>query len=68
MRLVDQLRERASFLTTTELMELLQLRRNTVCAWVQSGYLPAVRTRSGYRFDPPAIAKWLELHSTGGRA
>ncbi len=68
MNLIDQLKKRSSFLTTKELMELLQLRRHTICDWVKSGHLPAIRTASGYRFDPPVLAHWLEMRSTGGRA
>jgi excisionase family DNA binding protein len=68
MNLIGQLKNRTNFLTTKETMELLQLRRNTVCDWVQSGQLPAIRTGGGYRFDPAALAHSLELRSTGGGA
>ena len=64
MNLIDNLRQRKSFLTTKDVMELLQLRRNTVCDWVQAGRIPAVRTASGYRFDPSVLADWLVVRST----
>lgn len=64
MNLIDNLRQRKSFLTTKEVMELLQLRRNTVCDWAQAGRIPAVRTASGYRFDPGVLADWLAARST----
>jgi excisionase family DNA binding protein len=65
MTLEIALRKRQTFLTTAEVMELLQLRRNTVCNWVTAGSLPAARTASGYRFDPVALADWLAARSTG---
>jgi excisionase family DNA binding protein len=64
MDLIQELRRRESFLTTKEVMELLQLRRNTVCDWANAGRIPAVRTASGYRFDPRVLADWLVARST----
>jgi excisionase family DNA binding protein len=64
MTLESGLRMRERYLTTAEVMELLQLRRNTVCDWVKSGELPATRTRSGYRFDPGVLADWIRARST----
>ncbi len=67
MSLIETLRESKRFLVTVEVMELVRLPRNTVCAMAKSGRLPAVRTGSGYRFDPNALADWLEGRTTGKR-
>ena len=64
MDLIQELRLRTSFLTTKEVMKLLQLQRNTVCDWANTGRIPAVRTPSGYRFDPSVLADWLVARST----
>ena len=65
MDLIDRLRERSSFLTTKEVMELLQLRRNTLCHWVRAGRLPAIRSGTGYLYDPHRLADWLDQRTTG---
>ena len=44
MTLIEQLGKRDRFLTTTEVMKLLKLRRNTLCAWIRAGRITAVRT------------------------
>lgn len=64
MDLIISLRQRGSYLTSKEVMALIQLRRNTLCAWVRAGRIPAVRTGSGYRFDPRHLADWLSARST----
>jgi len=63
--LATNLRQQTRCLTTKEVMHLLQLRRNTVCDWVTAGKMPAIRTSSGYRFDPMALASWIEARTTG---
>ena len=65
MDLIGRLRERSSFLTTKEVMELLQLRRNTLCKWVRTGQLPAVRSGNSYLYDPARLADWLLERATG---
>jgi excisionase family DNA binding protein len=65
MSLIEDLRKQEQFLTTKSVMALLDVRRNTLCDWVQSGRIPAVRTGAGYRFDPCDLADWLTARSTG---
>ncbi len=65
MDLTEQLRERTSFLTTKEVMELLQLQRNTLCDWVRTGRIPAIRSGNGYLYDPHHLADWLAERTTG---
>ncbi|GAA3762108.1 helix-turn-helix domain-containing protein [Terriglobus aquaticus] len=65
--LVDSIRQFDRYLTTREVMNLLQLGRNTICGWCASGRLPALRTPNGYRFDPIALAVWLDSRMLNGK-
>lgn len=58
--IIDQLRQRKTYLNTTELMSILGKTRATLCAWVRSGSLGAVRIGKENMFDPSTIADWLE--------
>jgi hypothetical protein len=65
MSLGDNLRQRSSYLTTADVIELLGYQRNTLCAWAKAGRIPAVHTPGGYRFDPLVLAQWLDDRTTG---
>jgi excisionase family DNA binding protein len=43
-------------------MSLLGVSRNALCRWVRTGKLPAIRIGKDNRFDPAALAGWLEAH------
>jgi excisionase family DNA binding protein len=64
MTLIEELGKRDSYLTTTEVMKLLKMRRNTLCEWIRAGRISAIRTGSGYRFDPYTLAVWLAERTT----
>jgi excisionase family DNA binding protein len=64
MNLIDQLRDRESFLSTVEVMDLLRITRNTLCNWVRCGRLTAVRVGNAYLYDPQMLADWLEGRKT----
>lgn len=64
MQLTKQLRDSKRYLTTTEVMELLSLRRNTLCSWIKTGRMPAILTGNGYRFDPMELADWIDARHT----
>jgi excisionase family DNA binding protein len=64
MNLIDQLRERKTFLSTVEVMDLLRITRNTLCDWVRRGRLIAVRVGNAYLYDPQMLADWLEGRKT----
>jgi excisionase family DNA binding protein len=65
MDLTQVLRDRNTFLTTSEVMELLRCRRNTLCDWVRDGRIPAARVGNSYLFDPGRIADWIDQRTTG---
>jgi excisionase family DNA binding protein len=67
MDLIQALRLRESFLTTAEVMSLLPVGRGTLCDWVRSGRIPAIRIGNAYMFDPRKLAKWLADRETGNR-
>ena len=64
MDLIEELRRTDSFLTTKDVMKLLQVGRNTLCEWVRAGRIPAIRSGNGYLYDPRLLADWLFERST----
>jgi excisionase family DNA binding protein len=58
--IIGRLRHRTSYLSSTEVMEILGVTRNTLCAWVRSNAIPAVRVGKDNKFDPLQLAAWLE--------
>ncbi len=68
MDLIQQLRQRDTYLSTVEVMGILHMTRNTLCAWVRAGRMSAVRSGNAYLFDPQRLADWLTERTTkGGR-
>jgi excisionase family DNA binding protein len=67
MELIDGLRQRKTYLSTVEVMSLLRVTRNTLCDWVRTGRITAVRRGNGYLFDPQILADWLEQRTTSRR-
>ena len=47
MELIDELRKRKTYLSTIEVMMLLRVTRNTLCEWVRTGRITAVRRGNG---------------------
>ena len=64
MELLEELRRRGTYLSTREVMELLQVRRNTLCEWVRKGRIRAIRIGNAYAFDPHLLADWLLKRQT----
>ena len=64
MDLIQELRQRTAYLSTKEMMELLQKNRNTLCNWVRRGRIPAIRIDNEYLYDPRLIADWLTKRQT----
>jgi len=65
MSLIDDLRQRKTYLTTQETMALLSYSRNNLCLKVRLGHIPAIRAGNAkYLYDPQVIADWLEARAT----
>ncbi|ADW67171.1 helix-turn-helix domain-containing protein [Granulicella tundricola] len=64
MDLIEQLRQRNTFLSTLETMDLLDMSRGTLCEWVRAGRISAVRKGNAYLFDPRRLADWLAERTT----
>ena len=64
MNLIDELKTRQSYLSTKEVMVLLQKTRNTLCDWVRTGRMPAIRIGNEYLYDPHVVADWLTKRQT----
>lgn len=62
--LIEDLRQRENYLTSKEVMELLQVTRNTLCHWVRARRMVAIRGGNGYRYDPRVMADWLSKRET----
>lgn len=58
--IIEKLRERNSYLTTKDVMNITRKTRQTICGWVKSGAMTAVRIGKDNMFDPAVIADWLE--------
>jgi len=55
------------FLTTTEVIEYLQVNLRTVYRLLKAGKLPAVRVGRQWRFRKADVDAWLDSHGAGGR-
>lgn len=66
MDLIDELRQRKTYFSTIEAMNLLRVTRNTLCDWVRTGRITAIRRGNGYLFDPGTLADWLDQRRTSG--
>jgi hypothetical protein len=63
--IIAKLKLRTSYLTTIEVMGLLPRSRNTLCAMVKAGEIPAIRCGRDNMFDPWELALWLEERQLG---
>jgi hypothetical protein len=66
--IIAKLKLRTGYLNTTEVMEILRRSRNTLCAWVKAGDIPALRMGRDNMFDPLELAHWLEERQLGQHA
>ena len=57
--ILQELRERTTFLDVTEVAELLQINRSTVYSHVRANIITAIRLGDLLRFDPTALADAL---------
>jgi excisionase family DNA binding protein len=64
MDIIEELRNRKTYLPTKEMVGLLRVTRNTLCDWVRVGRLPAIRVGNAYLYDPRMMAEWLTRQQT----
>lgn len=64
LTIIDQLKQRRTYMRTTEVMELLDVTRGTLCGWVRSGTIAAVRIEKDNKFDPAEVARYLTARAT----
>jgi excisionase family DNA binding protein len=64
MNLIEALRSRTTYLGTNEVVALIGVTRNTLCQWVRSSRITAIRVGNAYLFDPRILADWLEERQT----
>lgn len=62
--IIDQLKQRRNFMRTTEVMELFGVARATLCGWVRSGTIAAVRIGKENKFDTAEVVRYLSAHAT----
>jgi len=62
--IIDQIKQRGSYLTSTEVMAILRINRATLCRYCRQGLIPHLRMPDlSYRFDPVALQGWLRERS-----
>lgn len=57
---IEQLRTRTRAMKVREVADLLNLDPDTVCRYSDEGKIPAFKVGSRWRFDPEALAGWIE--------
>ena len=60
--ILTQLRSRTTYMSGKEVMTLIGVSRNTLCQWVRTGLIPALKIGKDYRYDPATLATWIEAH------
>ena len=51
-------------LTSEDVQQKLHITKQTLCKWVRTGKIPAIRLPNGhYRFNSTEITAWLESHT-----
>jgi excisionase family DNA binding protein len=65
LTIIERLKLRTSYVTSTEAMVILGVTRQTLCRWVTEGRIPAVRIGPSNKFDPAHLADWLEERQIG---
>jgi hypothetical protein len=64
--IIDQLRQRKTYLNTNEVMAVLRINRATLCRYCRASLIPHVRMPDlSYRFDPVALQDWLSQRTVG---
>jgi excisionase family DNA binding protein len=58
--IIDSLKRRRGYVSSTESMAMLGVTRQTLWRWVTEGKIPAVRIGTGNKFDPAHVAAWLQ--------
>jgi len=63
--IIEQLRQRTTYVRASEVMSILGITRNTLCDWINAGTLPAFRLGKNNMCDPSELAAFLEKRRTG---
>ena len=64
LSILEHLRQRQTLLSSSEVMPILGITRDTLCDWVRAGKLEAYKMSDGYKFEPLVVARWLEARRT----
>lgn len=63
--MIEDMRKRKSLMTVREITTLLGVHQQTVYEWCWAGKIPSVRIGARIKFDPRAIATWMESGRLG---
>lgn len=64
---IEQLRTRTTAMKVREVADLLNLDSDTVCRYADEGKIPAFKVGSRWRFDPEALAFWIEAQKVSSQ-
>lgn len=53
-----------ALLTLTQLAGILGIHRMTLYNWTKQGKIPAIRVGSRWKYDPAAVAGWIEARNS----
>ncbi|MGB0123221.1 MAG: helix-turn-helix domain-containing protein [Silvibacterium sp.] len=59
-KISKQLRQRTSFVSSTEALGIIGTSRKTLCSWVRQGTIGAYKFGNAYFFDPAELADWID--------
>jgi excisionase family DNA binding protein len=64
VKIVDKLKNRETYVESSEVVQLLGICKMTLSRWVRKGMLKAVRIGNENKFDPAVLIAYLEAHET----
>lgn len=64
-RLIPRLRAMKNLLPLNDVAEMIGVHRLTLHGWVRKGTIPHFRLAGRIKFEPQAVADWLEKRHVG---
>jgi excisionase family DNA binding protein len=65
MTMIERLEKTSGMLDGSQVAEMLTIHPVTIRKWVAAGKIPHVRIGGRVKFDPGALAEWLDKRTLG---